>query len=94
MHDLVDIVAGHDKRLQDMQSLLRFFQVETRAAYHDIMTVLHKVLDALFQVQKFRTAFHECNAIDSKAALQGGHLEQLIENYIGIGITLDVHHYP
>ena len=91
VYNLVDIVDSDNQSLQDMSTLLCFLQVVLGSANGDIMTMLHEILHALLQRQQTRTSFHQRNIVDRERALQCRHLEQLVQEHIGIGITLHVY---
>ena len=57
-----------------------------------IMTVLHEVLDALLQREQTWTTLNQCDTVDRERTLQGCHLEEFVENDVGISITLDIYH--
>ena len=97
MHHLVDIVAGNDQSLEDMSALLGFVQIELRTADCHLMTVIHEIADALLQREQLRAklqmvvlARHQRNAVHSERALQCRHLEELVEDDLGVGIFLHV----
>ena len=90
VYHLVDIVDGDDQALEDVGTLLSLAQVVLGAADGDIVTVLYEVLDALLEREQTGTTLHQRNIVDRERTLQGGHLEQLVEQHIGIGIALAV----
>ncbi len=92
VYHLVDVVAGNDETLEDVGALLCLLQVELCAADGHVVTVLHKVLHAFLQTQETWTASHEGDAVHGEGTLEGSHLEELVEEYVGIGVALHVHH--
>ena len=97
MHHLVDIVAGDDQSFKDMSALLGFVQIELSTADGHLMTVLHKIADALFQREQLRAklqmvvlARHQRDAVHSKRALQRRHLKEFVEDDLGVGVFLHV----
>ena len=90
MHNFVDIVASYNQTFENMGTLLRLFQVVFRAANGHIMPVLHEILHTFFQAQQAWTALHKGNTIHRERALQGRHLEEFVQNDIGIGIAFYV----
>ena len=91
VYHLVDIVDGDDQAFEDMGPLLSLTQIVLGATDGHIMTMLHEILDALLQVQQTGTTLHKCDIIDRERTLQGCHLEEFVEQHIGIGITLHIH---
>ncbi len=92
MHHLVDIVAGDDESFEDMGSLLGLAQVEFRAADGHVVTVLDEIAHTLLQREQTRTAFDQSDAVDRERTLQGGHLEELVEDDIRIGLFFHIDH--
>ena len=90
VHHLIDIIAGDDQSLKDMSTLLGFLQVVFRTTDSHVMTVLHEVLHTLLQGEQARTTLHQCDIVHREAALQGRHLEQLIQDHVGIGVFLHI----
>ena len=89
---LVDVVRGNDEAFQNVGTLLRFAQFELRAANDDIVAVLHEDLYAVFQRQRLGASVYEAHAVDGKGTLQGRHLEELVQDDVGVGVALHVHH--
>ena len=54
------------------------------------MTMLYEVLHALFQREQTGTTLYQCDIVDRERTLQGCHLKQLVQQYVGIGIALHV----
>ena len=47
-----------------MGSFFRFLQLELCAAYSDVMTMLDKIFDTVFQCEKSRATFDESDVVD------------------------------
>ena len=90
MYHLVNVVDGNNQAFKDMGTLTSLAQIILGATDSDIVTMLDKILHALFQSEQTRTAFDQSNIVDRERALKGCHLEQLVEQDIGIGVTLAV----
>ena len=73
-----------------MSALLSLLQVELRAADGHLMPVLNEVLYAVLERQQPRATVDKGDAVDRERALEGCHLEQLVEDDIGIGIAAHV----
>ena len=63
VHHLVDVVTGDDEALKNVGTFLCLLQVELCAADGHVVTVLHKVLHALFQAQQTWTTSHQGDAV-------------------------------
>ena len=92
VYHLVNIVASHDESFEYVCAVLRLFQVEFRASYGHIVTVFNKVAHAVFEREQAWASLHQCDAVHRERALQSRHLEQLVENHVGVGLALHVHH--
>ena len=90
MYHLVDVVDGDDQSFEDVGTLLRLLQVVLGAADGYVVAVLDEVLDALLEVEQTGTTLDQCDIVDRERALQGCHLEQFVEQHIGIGVALAV----
>ena len=90
MYHLVDVVHSNDQSFEDMGTLLRFLQVVLGTTDGHVMTVLHEVLHAFLQGKQTGTSLYQSNAVHGEGALQGRHLEQLVQNHVGVGILLHV----
>ena len=90
VYHLVDIVAGDDKAVKDVGPLLCLAQVILGAADDYVVAVLDEVLDAVLEGEYARTSMDEGDIVDAEGALQVGHLEQLVEHDVGIGVALHV----
>ena len=92
VYHLVDVVASHDEGFEDMGAVLGLLQVVTGAADGHVMTVVDKMAHAVLEREQFRTAMHQGDAVHREGALQGRHLEEFVEDDIGVGITAHIHH--
>ena len=92
MYHLVDVIASDDQTFEDVGTLLRLLQVKLCTTDGNIMTMLHEVLHALLQGEQARTTIHQGDAVDRERTLQCSHLEELVQEHIGIGITLHIHY--
>ena len=93
VYHLVDVVAGDDERLKYVGAVLCLLQVELGAAYGHVMPVVDEVAHAVLQREQPWAALHERYAVHRERALQGRHLEQLVEYHVGVGLALHVNHY-
>ena len=97
---LVDIVAGNDESLKDVSAFLCLIEVKLGAANHHLMTVSHEVCDEVLKVEQLWHAkclwmswdWHESDIVYAEIRLQLGHLEELVEQYIGIDSLLHIDH--
>ena len=87
MHHLVDIVACHYQCLKDMGTVLCFLQVKLGATDSHVMTVVNKVLYTLLERQQLRASVYQRDTVHRERALQCCHLEQFVQDNVGIGIT-------
>ena len=99
MYHLVDVVHSNNQSFEDMGTLLSFLQVVLGATDGHLMAVLNEVADAFTQAEQLRTHLtmstrdgHQSDIVYRERALQSRHLEQLIQNHVGIGIALAVNH--
>ena len=90
MYHLVDIVHSDNQSFEDVGTLLGFLQVVLGTTDSHVVTMLNEVLDTLLEVQQTGTTLDQCDIVDRERALQGSHLEQLVEQHISIGIALAV----
>ena len=90
MNNLIDIVTGNNQPFQYMGTLLRFIQIKLCTTNCHVMTMLYKIFNAFLQAQQTWTPFHQRNTIHRERALQGCHLEEFVQNNIGISVTLYV----
>ena len=91
--DLVDDVDGAGQTLQDMGAVFGFLQLETRAAQDDLVTVGHKVLNQLLEVQGIGTSVNQSHIVHVERALQRSHHEQLVQDDVRIGVALQLVHH-
>ena len=73
-----------------MCPFLSLLQVELCTADSHLVAMLHKVLNAVLQSEQTWAPFHKGDAVHREATLQGRHLEELIEDDVGIGVVLDI----
>ena len=97
MYHLVDVVHGNDQSFENVCTLLSFLQVELGTTYRDVVAVLYEVVYAVFEVEQFRAQLqwvarigHQCNVVDGEGALQCCHLEEFVQDNVGVGIAFDV----
>ncbi len=91
VNHLVNVVDGNDQSFQDVGALLSLLQVVLGATDGDVVAVLDEVLDALLQRQEARTPLDQGDVVDGERRLQGRHLEQFIQQHVGVGVALAVH---
>ena len=92
MNHLVNVVDGNDQSFKEVGTLLCLLQLILGAADGHVVTMLHEILHAVLERQQARTAIDQRDGVDRETALQCCHLEELVEQYVGIGIALAVHH--
>ena len=90
MYHLVDVVDSYDESFENMHASLSFVQLETCAANHHFMAVLHKVLEQLFEIQCSRTAVDQSHIINTERRLQLSELEELVEQHTGVGLAFHI----
>ena len=97
-YHLVDIVRSHNQGFKQMGAFLSLALIVFCTADDYIMTMLHKIADAVFQRKQCRTHFHgrrarnghEGNRIDSEGCLKCSEFEELIQHNIGILTTTHI----
>ncbi len=81
-----------------MRTILSFFKLELGSTHHDFVPMLHKIVDDILQVQKFRPTIDKRDIVDTERGLKGRVLVQHVEYNIGNGVTLqninDTHPIP
>ena len=90
MHHFIDVVHGDNQSFEDMGTLLCFLQVVSGTADCHIMTVLDEVFHTLLQGEQTGTSLHQSDAVHREGTLQGGHLEQFVQDHVGVGIFLHI----
>ena len=93
VYHLVNVVARGDERPQYVFALLCLAKFEVGAAYCHVVPVVYEVANAVFQRQQARTAFYQSDAVNRERALQRCHLEQLVQDDVGVGVFLHVDDY-
>ena len=74
-----------------MLAVLCLFEVKLGASDDYLMSVLDEVGNTILQREKLGTSVNQGNAVDAETCLQRSHLEEFVQHYVGIGITLDVY---
>ena len=92
MHDFVDVITRNNQTLQNMGTFFRLAQIILRPTDNHIVTMVHKVRDAILQRQQLGTPFHQRYAIHAEAGLQRSHLEQFVQYDICVGVAFHIHH--
>ena len=64
-------------------------EAEARAAGDDLDLVAHVASQGLGEVQRARNAVDEGDHVDGEARLQLGHLEEVVEHDVGVGVALE-----
>ena len=90
-YHFIDIIYGDDQSFQDMSTIFRFFEFETRTTSNHFHAVLNEITDELLEIQEHWTAFHERNTVHSKAGLQRSELIQLVQHHLCVCVTLHFH---
>ncbi len=75
-----------------MGALLSLLQVELGAADHHVVAVVDEVLDQVFQVQGIGTAVDQGHVVHVERTLEGGHLVELVEHHLCIGVAFQFIH--
>ena len=89
-HHFVDVVHSHNQAFENVRTLLRLAQIEFGAARYHLQTMLYKVFNKVFQVQQFRPPFDQCYVVDTERRHQGGHVHQVVDYHIGVGIAFHI----
>ena len=92
MHDFVDVITRNNQTLQNMGTFFRLAQIILRPTDNHIVTMVHKVRDAILQRQQLGTPLHQRYAIHAEAGLQRSHLEQFVQYDICVGVAFHIHH--
>ena len=85
--DLIDDVDGTGQTFQDVGTFLSLLEVELGTADDHLMAVIHEMLDEVLKVQRVGTTVDQRHVVHVERALQGGHLIQLVQHHLGIGIA-------
>ena len=91
--DFVDDVDGAGQTFQDMGAVFGFLQLEAGAAQDDFVTVGHKMLNQLLEVQGIGTTVDQSHIVHVERALERGHQIQLVQHHVGVGITFQLIHH-
>ena len=92
VYNLIDVITSDDQAFKDMSTLLRLLQIVFCASNSHIMTMFNEIFHTFFQTQQPWTAFYKRNVVYRERALQSGHLEEFVQDYICICITLNIYH--
>ena len=90
--DLVNNVDGACQAFEDVGAFLSLLQVELGAADHHVVAMVDEVLDQVFQVQGIRTAVDQGHVVHVEGALEGGHLVELVQHHLGVGVAFQFVH--
>ena len=82
LNSFVKIIENNHKSFEQVSSFFGFTKFELRTTNHHIVTVLHKIMNQIFQIQHARTAIYQCNIIHTERRLQSCHFKQLVQNHI------------
>ena len=77
------MVECDEQALQDVRLFLSLFEFVARTTDDDFKPVVHETYYQLFEVQQFRTAFHEGDVVDVEGGLELCQLKQLIDYHVG-----------
>ena len=72
-----------------MGALEGFVKLETGAAHHNLVPELHEVGDELLEGEGAGTALYQGDVVDCEAGLEGGVLEEGVEDHVGVGAHLE-----
>ena len=93
--DLVNVVLGNEQTFQQVGTLPGLAQVVLGPAGQDLLLMLQVFVNDLPQGQdpRLHLVIHQGQHDDAEAALQGGLLEQVVENHLGIGVLLQLNNH-
>ena len=77
-----------------MLALLVLLEQKARPPGNDVFPVLDEMMNQLLQPHRARLAVHQRDVDDANGDLAWGVLIKLIDDDIGIGVALQVHHDP
>ena len=72
-----------------MGAFLSFAEEEARTACDDVVAMVDKGFDELFDVERLGTAVDQSDVVDAERGLHLGHLVELVEDDIGVGIGFE-----
>ena len=87
---LVDVLRGYDETLEYVGTLLGLAQLIFSAAYHYFVAVGHKLADEFLEVECAGTSVDEGHVVDAERGLHLGHLVELVEHHVGVGVALEL----
>jgi hypothetical protein len=88
--DRVEVVEGDDEALEDVGALLRLAQPVARAPLDDLHLVGDVVDDRVLERQRAGHVVDQGQVDDAEGVLQLGHLVELVEDHLGVGIALEL----
>ncbi len=89
-YHLVDVLRGYDETLEYVGALLSLAQLIFSAAYHHFVAVGHKLADEFLEVERAGTSVDEGHVVDAERGLHLGHLVELVEHHVGVGVALEL----
>ena len=94
LHEVVEVIERDDVALEDVGPVLGLAQAEARAARDDIAAVLDVALDQLLDVHLLRPLAVEGEKRDAERGLEGGLLEKLVDDDLGLLAALELDDDP
>ncbi len=89
-NDGVEHVDRLEQTLDDVRTVARLVQPVLGATLNDLDLVIDVVREGLRQVQRARHAVHQRQHVDAEAGLERRLLVQVVQNDVGVGVTLEV----
>ena len=88
---LVDVQQDFPKALEQMQLVLRFFQVEFYPPGHAVLAEIDPLQQNPLGPQHLGHAVNEDVEVAGIGVLQGGHFEQPVHELVRVGAPLQLH---
>ncbi len=76
-----------------MCTFLGFPEVELGASYHHLVAVSYELADELLEVECLGAAVYERDIVHAEGCLHLGHLVELVEDHVGVGVALELDDY-
>ena len=88
--EVVEVIEGDDVALEDVGAVLGLLEAELRAAGDDIAAVLDVALNEFLDVHLLRPLLVEGEQGDTEGGLEGGLLEELVDDDLGLFAALEL----
>ena len=92
-HNLVYVGESFYKTFEDMSAFLRFLEVVTGAAKHNLFLMLEIVVEHFSEIENFGFAVHEREESNSARNLQFGVLVKRVEHHLRLSVALNLYNY-